>query len=106
VRLELSERAQSNLEAELAEESRRREVAESKRKVAQRERDELRRRLDAPKSPEAPREVGASTHRDRFPSNVAPEAPETPAQRFRTDAAGEGPQRQAGPRWWCRWRRR
>jgi hypothetical protein len=45
VRLELSERAQSTLEAELAEERRRREVAERERKETQRERDELRRRL-------------------------------------------------------------
>jgi excisionase family DNA binding protein len=46
VRLELSERAQSTLEAELAEERRRREVAE-------REREELRRRLEAPSAPRA-----------------------------------------------------
>jgi hypothetical protein len=105
VRLELSERAQSTLEAELAEERRRREVAEREREAAQRERDELRRRLEASKPPEAPREVGGSAHGDRSPSNVASEAPETPAQGFGTDAAGGGPQRQAAPRWWRRWRR-
>jgi hypothetical protein len=49
--LNFPERAQSTLEAELAEERHRREVAERERKDAQRERDELRRRLDAPKSP-------------------------------------------------------
>jgi hypothetical protein len=53
VRLELSERAQSTLEAELAEERRRREVAERERDKAQRERDELRRRLEAPSAPRA-----------------------------------------------------
>src|SRR5829696_4584469 len=53
VRLELSERAQSTLEAELAEERRRREVAEREREDAQSERDELRRRLEAPRPPEA-----------------------------------------------------
>jgi hypothetical protein len=53
VRLELSERAQSTLEAEVAEERRRREVAERERDEAQRERDELRRRLEAPSAPRA-----------------------------------------------------
>ena len=53
VRLELSERAQSTLEAQLAEERRRREVAEREREEAQRERDELRRRLEAPSAPRA-----------------------------------------------------
>jgi hypothetical protein len=105
VRLELSERAQSTLEAELAEERRRREVAEREREEAQRERDELRRRLEAPKPPEVPREPGASARGDRSPSEVAPQAPETPAQGFGTDSAGGGPQRQASPRWWRRWRR-
>ena len=51
VRLELSERTQSTLEADLAEERRRREAAE-------RERDELRRRLDA--SRENPQEARES----------------------------------------------
>jgi DNA-binding transcriptional MocR family regulator len=104
-RLPTVRRLAEDLEAELAEERRRREVADRERKEALREWDELRRRLDAPKSPEAPREVGASTHRARFPSYVAPEAPETPAQGFGTDAAGEEPQRQAAPRRWRRWRR-
>jgi hypothetical protein len=103
VRLELFERAQSTLEAELAEERRRREVAEREREEAQRERDELRRQLEAPKSPEVPRELGASARGEA--NDVAPRAPETPAQGFGTDAAGGGPQRQASPRWWRRWRR-
>src|ERR687898_463980 len=105
VRLELSERAQSTLEAELAEERRRREVAEREREEAQRERDELRRRLEAPKSPEVPRELGTPASGDRPPGEVVPRAPETPAHGFGTDAAGGGPQRQASPRWWRRWRR-
>ena len=101
VRLELSERAQSTLEAELAEERRRREVAERDREDAQRERDELRRRLEAPRGPEPPNEIheAASTH------EIVPRAPETPTEGFGTDAAGGGPQRQAWPRWWRRWRR-
>jgi hypothetical protein len=105
VRLELSERAQSTLEAELAEERRRREVAEREREEVQRERDELRRRLEAPKPPEAPRELGTPTSGDRPLGEVVPRAPETPAHGFGTDAAGGGPQRQASPRWWRRWRR-
>jgi hypothetical protein len=71
VRLELSERAQSTLEADLSEERGRREAAE-------RERDELRRQLEAsreaPASPE-PRE-----------SPVRPSPTETPS------GAGESPQ--------------
>ena len=105
VRLELSERAQSTLEAELSEERRRREVAEREREEAQRERDELRRRLEAPKSAEVPRERGTPASGDRPPGEVVPRAPETPAHGFGTDAAGGGPQRQASPRWWRRWRR-
>jgi hypothetical protein len=105
VRLELSERAQSTLEAELTEERRRREVAEREREEAQRERDELRRRLEAPKSPEVPRELGTPASGDRPPGEVVPRAPETPAHGFGTDSAGGGPQRQASPRWWRRWRR-
>ena len=95
VRLELAERAQSTLEAELSEERRRREAAEQ-------ERDELRRRLEAPPDREPPRELqgGAATREE-----VAPRPPETPAQGFGTDAAGGGPQRRASPRWWRRWRR-
>jgi hypothetical protein len=54
VRLELSERTQSTLEADLAEERRRREAAE-------RVRDELRRRLEAPREkPQEARESPAS----------------------------------------------
>src|SRR5215208_6917882 len=105
VRLELSERAQSTLEAELSEERRRREVAEREREEAQRERDELRRRLEAPKSPEVPRELSTPASGDRPPGEVVPRTPETPAHGFGTDAAGGGPQRQASPRWWRRWRR-
>jgi excisionase family DNA binding protein len=105
VRLELAERAQSTLEAELSEERRRREVAEREREEAQSERDELRWRLEAPKSPEVPRELGTPASGDRPPGEVVPRAPETPAHGFGTDAAGGGPQRQASPRWWRRWRR-
>jgi hypothetical protein len=105
VRLELSERAQSTLEAELAEERRRREEAEQAREEAQRERDELRRRLDA--RTESPVERDAPTQRSAAAGTreVAPRVPETPADGFGTDAAGGGPQRQASPRRWRWWRR-
>jgi excisionase family DNA binding protein len=113
VRLELAERAQSTLEAELAEERRRREEAERAREGTERELEELRKRLEAESgraegveseaSPVLPAPSEAEQSRE-----VAPRAPETPAQGFGTDAAGGGPQRQASPqlRWWSRWRRR
>jgi excisionase family DNA binding protein len=104
VRLELSERAQSTLEAELLEERRRREEAEQAREEAQRERDELRRRLDARReSParDAPTQPSAASGTREVASRV----PETPADGFGTDAAGGGPQRQASPRRWRWWRR-
>ena len=109
VRLELSERAQSTLEVELAEERRRREEAERARERTERELEEMRGRLEAERGraerpeprpmPPAPQEQARE---------VAPRAPETPAQGFGTDAAGGGPQRQASPRWWAKripWRR-
>jgi Helix-turn-helix domain len=62
VRLEISERAQSTLQEELAEERRRREEAE-------RERDELRRRLEPPReAPVAPQTATAQ------PGRVEPQA--------------------------------
>jgi excisionase family DNA binding protein len=102
VRLELAERAQSSLQAELIEERGRREAAEKEREEAQKERDELLRSLKASKQAEEPRERSESMPPTR---EGAPRAPETPAQGFGTDAAGGGPQRQASPRWWRRWRR-
>jgi excisionase family DNA binding protein len=116
VRLELSERAESTLREELAEERRRREAAEREREDAQRERDELRRRLEASSEPEGepegerdggrevPRELGGTTP-PREVAPAPPEVPEVPAQGFGTDAAGGGPQRQVSRRWWRRWRR-
>jgi hypothetical protein len=101
VRLELAERAQSTLEAELAEERRRREAAERAREEAQRERDELRRRLESTRQPEPPAELPKATPT----REVAPQPAETPAQGFGTDAAGGGPQRQAPSRWRRLWRR-
>jgi helix-turn-helix protein len=105
-RLELAERAHSSIEAELAEERRRREEAERAREEAQRERDELRRRLDTLADHEPPRELPEGPASSA--SEVAPRPPETPAQGFGTDAAGVGSQRKASPRWWARrfpWRR-
>jgi hypothetical protein len=106
VRLELSERAQSTLEAELAEERRRREEAE-------RARDELRRELEKWRQLDETAETTAHEIHERRAEERTREsqpaettaAPETPAQGFGSDAAGGGPQRQASPRWWRRWRR-
>ena len=110
VRLELAERAQSTLEAELAEERRRREEAERAREGTERELEELRKRLEA----ESGRAEGVESEASPVlpapqeqPREGAPRAPETPTQGFGgADAAGGGPQRQASPRWWSRWRRR
>ena len=106
VRLELAERAQSTLEAELAEERRRREEAE-------RARDELRRELQEWRQLDETAETTAHEIHERRAEELTQEsppaettaAPETPAQGFGSDAAGGGPQRQASPRWWRRWRR-
>jgi hypothetical protein len=80
IRLEITEKAQSTLQAELEEERRKREVAE-------RERDELRRRLEA--RPEPPVAPTAST--------PAPERAQQPRP------ASAGPQRAAERPWWRRW---
>jgi outer membrane biosynthesis protein TonB len=72
IRLEITEKAQSTLQAELEEERRKREVAE-------RERDELRRRLEArPEPRESPSEAAGDTERAE-PRPSAGEAQE-PAQ--------------------------
>jgi outer membrane biosynthesis protein TonB len=69
IRLEITEKAESTLRAELEEERRKREVAEHEREVAERERDELRRRLEArpeearPEPREAPSEAAVDTER-------------------------------------------
>jgi Helix-turn-helix domain len=74
VRLELAERAQSTLEAELSAERRRREVAERELEQAQRERAELRLRLEASGTPERGTEPrGAEGGRE-----VAPQSPPSP----------------------------
>ena len=82
VRLELTEQAQSTLEEQLAEERRLREEAE-------RERDELRRRLEAaPEPPQAP--------------ESAPEASEGASPRSDTIGAQDSVQEESKP-WWVRW---
>jgi excisionase family DNA binding protein len=106
VRLELAERAQSTLEAELAEERRRREEAEKARERTQRELEELRGRLESERAQTERPEPRPAPAAPPEPREVAPGPPEAPAQGFGTDAAGGGPQRQASPRWWSRWRRR
>jgi excisionase family DNA binding protein len=112
VRLELSERAQSTLEAELSEERRRREEAEKERDAARRELAILEDRKEAAVEPK-----GASQSAAVGPGEVStaeaaagalrpPEgSQETPAPGLGTDAAGGGSRRQAPPRWWRRWRR-
>jgi Helix-turn-helix domain len=98
VRLELAERAQSTLEAELSEERRQREEAERQRRAAEMERDSARRELealqqtreDAPQPPPSP-----------SPSSPPPEAREAPQTNVEphsevgmdTAAAVEGPLR-------------
>ena len=76
VRLELAERAQSTLEAELAEERRRREEAERERQEAEMERDAARRELEA-------------LERGR---EDAPQTPPSPVQSVTPPMAGEAPQ--------------
>ncbi len=85
VRLELTEQAQSSLEDQLAQERRRREEAE-------RERDELRQRLEALSEPRDEPETDAETS--------GCDAPEEP-----TDAqeAAREPEETARRPWWIRW---
>lgn len=80
VRLELSERAQSSLEAELSEERRRREEAE-------RQRDDLRRELEA----------------ERESREDAPESAEPRSDRGGPPDAGGGAQEGSERPWWRRW---
>jgi predicted ArsR family transcriptional regulator len=102
VRLELSERAQSTLEADLTEERRRREAAE-------RERDELRRRLEARpeprESPVSPAPTESPTGRTGAGPQGAREATQRASETLRgpepyptTGGAEEGLQRPAQPR--------
>jgi hypothetical protein len=102
VRLELSERAQSTLEADLTEERRRREAAE-------RERDELRRRLEARpeprESPVSPAHAESPTGRTGADPQGAREATQRAAEALRgpepyptTGGAEVGLQRPAQPR--------
>lgn len=86
VRLELTERAQSSLEEELSEERRRREEAE-------RERDELRRRL------ETPRDEPGAAEKDAEASGGA-DVLETPTK---PQTGAQGTQGTARRRWWIRW---
>lgn len=95
-RLELSERAQSTLEAELAEERRRREEAERAREEAQRERDELRRRLEAPTGREPPGGPHGGAATPEATPEVASKPPGTPPQGASTAAPGGGPRSAAG----------
>ncbi len=86
VRLELTEQAQSSLEDQLAQERRQREDAE-------RERDDLRRRLEAasepPQAPESAQQSpkGESLHPDTVGAQTGAQEPEEPARRP----------------WWLRW---
>ena len=85
VRLELTEQAQSTLEEQLAEERRRREEAE-------RERDDLRRRLEAPpETPQAP-EAGAT----------APESTEHRPDTVGPQTGAREPEGTARRPWWVR----
>jgi helix-turn-helix protein len=93
VRLELSEKAQSSLEAELSEERRRREVAERELEQAQRERAELRLRLEASGTPERgadPRVAEETSEVDPpSPSVPGPTATPPPVSGVRKTATGE-----------------
>ena len=86
VRLELTEKAQSTLEGQLVDERRRREEAE-------RERDELRRRLEAasepPQAPESAPDISseATPHPDTVGAQEGTQEPEETARRP----------------WWVRW---
>ena len=114
VRLELSERAHSTLEAELSEERRRREEAEKERDAARRELAALEEaRKEAASEPK-----GASQSAAVRPEEVVsiaeaaagalrpPEGhQEAPVPGLGSGAAGGASQRQARPRWWRRWRR-
>jgi hypothetical protein len=75
VRLELAERAQSTLEAELSEERRRREEAERRRREAEMERDAARRELEAL---ERSREDAPQPPPSPSPSSPPPETREAP----------------------------
>ncbi len=86
VRLELTEQAQSSLEDQLAQERRRREEAE-------RERDELRRRLEAPSEPRDEPETVAET-------SGRTDAPEEPTEAQEAAWEPEGTKRRS---WWRRW---
>jgi hypothetical protein len=88
VRLELSERAQSTLEEQLAEERARREMAEStlregmaeeqrRREQAERERDDLRRELYALREPRESPEEGEEQQGRGQPHSEAPDAQES-----------------------------
>jgi hypothetical protein len=113
VRLELSEQAQSTLEAELAEERRRREEAEKERDVARRALAALEEAREEP----AVEPIGASRSAAVGPEEVstaeaAAGALRPPASRqeataagLDSDTAGVGPPRRGLPRWWPRWRR-
>ena len=113
VRLELSERAHSTLEAELSEERRRREEAEKERDAARRELAALEEaRKEAAVEPTrasqsvAGRAGEVSTAEAATGALRPPEgSQEAPAPGLGSGAAGGGPQRQAQPRWWRRWRR-
>lgn len=113
VRLELSERAHSTLEAELSEERRRREEAEKERDAARRELAALEEaRKEAAVEPTRASQSAAGRAGEVSTAEAAagalrpPEgSQEAPAPGLGSGAAGGAPQRQARPRWWRRWRR-
>jgi excisionase family DNA binding protein len=97
VRLELAERAQSSLEAELTEERRRREEAEGQRRQAEMERDAARRELEAlerarEEAPRTPPSPGPATT-SPSPQRAAPPTGVEPLSEKRVDtaAAASGP---------------
>ena len=92
IRLEITEKAESTLRAELEEERRRREVAEREREAAERERDELRRRLETrAEPPSAPSEA---TER---PGRVGPQPAVESAQEPRESHEMHMPEVHSGP---------
>jgi hypothetical protein len=104
VRLELAEKAQSTLEAELSEERQRREEAERRRREAETERDAARQSLRELEALEQGREEATQTPPSPVPSSTPPaarEAPQTGAEPVSeesvdTAAAAAGPLRPPG----------
>jgi Helix-turn-helix domain len=96
IRLEITEKAESTLRAELEEERRRREVAEHEREAAERERDELRRRLETRAEP--PSEVRETpSEATEQPGRVEPQPSVEGAQEPRESSEMHMPVAGGGP---------